>query len=634
MASSGYTQSPLIWQRRLAHWLWALPVLLVVAWLGIRQVDLYPPEVDEYYSMVNVGFAAESPYSPLQVLESLQRNSPNHTPFYFLLLNLWARLVGEDIAVARVLTVFCGLLSLAVMWRLERDFIAPLAGTFALVVAASNTFFNFYIAQARMYPLLALLAGLTLWLYLRLVIGRGFQPKLRDYLALAAATCALANTHAFSALLFVALGVYHLLHVQKDERWLKIAVSIGAGLLLLAPQLPGLLDAGVARSLQYLGTGRASLLQITNAWLTVTFNGSWLLIVLSAAGWLIALRDRMRNTRALLSIAVYFALALLALAALTDTLDPSKMRLALAGFPVMVLCWSVALFALAARRWWLGLLTLLWIAAGLGFQQLPGWNPYTDGRGLAFRESPWQVVSRWARAEAEPPTISWYWFNDGHLVWGTHLLYPQIDYYFHDRGIEVGTFVSHKRFSWHAPYIALTTPWHWVVYDKALADTNDTTELDALMTELHYRACERLTFGLRGILVKYGWHALDCTHRTATKHENELVDYEFYGAALSPDQMQLLVVDRWLARESAPPPQTNLSLQLLDSDWQRQASIDLPLETRPGLSQFAIDVGAVPAGEYRLMAVIYDSQTMLRSDWQDGGESSKMRQLATIVIPE
>ncbi len=633
MASSGYTQSSRDWQRRLAHWLWALPVLLVVAWLGIRQVDLYPPSVDEFYSMVNVGFAAESPYSPLQVLESLQRNSANHTPLYFVLLNVWGRLVGDEIALARILTVFCGLFSLAMIWRLGRDFIAPLAGLIALVIAASNTFFNFYIAYARMYALLALLAGVTLWLYLRLA-QRRTPAKRADYLALAAATYALANTSVFSAPLFIALGVYHLLHVNKDRRWLQVSLAIGAGLLLFAPWLSILLGQGLERAYWYVGDWRASLLDIVGAWLRVTFNDSWLLLGLAAMGWLCCLRARMSALRCIGLVSLYFVLALGLVAELTGILTPNNMRYALAGWIPLVLCLAAAQLGLMQWRAWLGLLTLLWLAAGLAFQQIPDWSPFFSGRDLAFAGPPWQVVSRLAREEAEAPTISWYRFGEGHLVWGGHIDYPQSDYYFSDRGIGFQTFVTPELFEKHARHLALSEPWHWVVYDETLVDDTDADELDVLMTDLNYRACERLTFGQTGLLVKDGWQALDCAPGTATKHENELVNYEFYGAALSPDQRQLLVVDRWLAHETAPPAQTNLSLQLLNSDWQRLASLDLPLELRPGLRQSALEIGAVPAGEYRLMAVVYDSQTMLRSDWQAGGESSQMRQLATIVIPE
>ena len=152
----------MVWRGRgwQAHWLWALPWLLGVAWLCIVQLDSItrPPSM----SFIPWSMSASrqtSHYSPGEVLASLQRNSANHTPLYFLLLNLWGRLVGAEVALARLPGVFCGLLSLAVVYRLTRDFVAPLAGWLALVIMASNAFYNFYLPHARMYTLLTLLAG-------------------------------------------------------------------------------------------------------------------------------------------------------------------------------------------------------------------------------------------------------------------------------------------------------------------------------------------------------------------------------------------------------------------------------------------------------------------------------------------
>ena len=617
----------------LAHWLCALPILLMVAWLCIRQIDLYPPSVDEFYSLLNVGFATESAYSPGQVLESLQTNSANHGPLYFILLNMWGRLAGEDIALARVLIIFCGLLSLAVVFRLARYTIAPLAGLMALVIAASSTFFNFYITYARMYTLLALLAGITMWLYLRLVQGRARGTR-ADYLALAAATYALANTHVFSAVFFLALGAYHLLHVRKDRRWLHVSLAVGAGLLLFAPWLTVLLGAGMERSFFYLGDYRPALLDNLVAWLAVTFNGSWLLLLMAVAGWLLCWRARLPALRSISLIGLYFVLALGLVAELTGILAPNKMRYALAGWIPIALCLAAAQYGLMQWRSWLGLLSLLWLVAGISFQQNTDWDSYFSGRELSFAEPPWQVLSRWAQAEDKQPTIYWYGSDAGHLNWNNFWQYPQSDYYFSDHGIELETFVQPDRFERHARHLALSEAWHWLVLDESQVDATAAAQLDDLMTALNYRACESSPFGLSGRLVKYSWVALACQDLPATVHDNALVDYEFYGAALSQDATQLLVVDRWLARDTALPAQTNLSLQLLDAEWQRLASLDLPLATRPGLRQSALDIRGVAAGDYRLMAAIYDSQTMLRSEWQAADESTAMRQLASIIIPE
>ena len=163
-----------------------MPVLLIVAALAVRQIDLYPPTADEFFSMNNAGWLRNSPYSPLDILQSLQQYSPNHTPGYFMLLSAWGRLTAYDVALGRVLTIFTGLLALAVTYRLARDFVAPVAGLFAVIIVASSAFYNFYYAHVRMYPLLVLASGIALWLYLR-ITHQQKRVKRSDCLALGAA---------------------------------------------------------------------------------------------------------------------------------------------------------------------------------------------------------------------------------------------------------------------------------------------------------------------------------------------------------------------------------------------------------------------------------------------------------------
>ena len=166
----------------LDHWALAAAVILVVAALSIRQIDKYMLGFDASYSIVNAGWAADTAFSPLDTLDFLYASSPDQGPLYFLLLNLWGNLVGHEIALARVLTIFSALLSLAMMYRLGRDAVSPIAGAFAVIIMASNAFYGFYLAHVRFYPLLVLLSTIVIWLYLR-IVDMERAPKRRDYFA-------------------------------------------------------------------------------------------------------------------------------------------------------------------------------------------------------------------------------------------------------------------------------------------------------------------------------------------------------------------------------------------------------------------------------------------------------------------
>ena len=123
-----------------SHWLWVIPVILVAAGLSLSQIDLYSPSRDEFNSKVHAGFLGDGPYSPAQIIASIRSYSPDHTPGYYLALSLWGNLTNYDVAIARSLTVLTALLSLAITYRLARDFVAPTAGLIAVVIVASKPF--------------------------------------------------------------------------------------------------------------------------------------------------------------------------------------------------------------------------------------------------------------------------------------------------------------------------------------------------------------------------------------------------------------------------------------------------------------------------------------------------------------
>ena len=117
--------------RTTGHWVWTVPFFLIVAWLAIRQIEVYPPSTDEFFSMFNAGWLGNLPYSPMQVVQSLQKHSPDHTPLYFVLLSLWGQAAGTSLAAGRLLSVFISLVAMAIAYRLAKDFVAPVAGLMA-----------------------------------------------------------------------------------------------------------------------------------------------------------------------------------------------------------------------------------------------------------------------------------------------------------------------------------------------------------------------------------------------------------------------------------------------------------------------------------------------------------------------
>ena len=60
-----------------------------------------------------------------------------------------------------------------------------------------------------------------------------------------------------------------------------------------------------------------------------------------------------------------------------------------------------------------------------------------------------------------------------------------------------------------------------------------------------------------------------------------------------------------------------MSYQLLTANWENVAQIDLPLVHEGKLRRFALDIGTVPSGTYRLITVLYNANTGERFEWNN-----------------
>ena len=619
----------------LGHWLWALPVLLIVAALTFRQIDLDPPTADEFYSMNNAGWLINESYSPIDVMRSLQRYSPNHTPGYFILLSIWGNLIGYDLALGRILTIFSGLLALAMTYRLTRDFVAPAAGLFALIIIASSAFYNFHIAYVRMYPLLVFVSGLALWLYLRIIHQRN-RVKRRDYLALGIAVFALINTHAFSALFLTMLGIYHLLIAPKNRRWLWVSAAVIVALLLFLPWADVLLSSGIDRTAEHWGDfPPLDSWKAVNIWLALALNNQPGLLLLPAAGLTLAVWKKKIAFKPYLIMFAFFLLALALTAESTALVIIPNMRHQLSGWLPFVLFAAAGFYSLYRFHKWLGLLILLWIIAGAAFQRTPDWNPYVHDREYDQAESPIQVISRRALQTEQQPMIIGYRYARFLLTWTSHISYSQREHYFDQHNIAFEAADSPEGIEDDVRGRAITEPSIWIFHQTSKTSAAEAADIESIMRGLNYQLCDTLEIGIDTVLRQYAWQTLNCQPpRPLANHQTNAIDYQFYGAALRTADSTILFSDQWTAQTDDDLSGLQMSYQLISADWNKAAQLDLPLvhEGQPRL--FSIDISKAPPGQYRLMAILYDKHSGQRQNWLTSpADPPTMLHLTNIDIP-
>ena len=590
---------------------------------------------DAAHSIFAAGWVAESSYSPADVLNALYSITPDQGPLYFLLLNQWGYLVGHEIAVARVLAIFCGLMSLAMMYRLGRDAVSPVAGTFAVIVLASNAFFGFYYAHVRFYPLLVLLSTIVIWLYLRIAVVER-APKRRDYVALICACAALVSTHAFGFLLYIVCALYHLLLVRKNGRWLAVVVAAVAALIVASPIISVMLTKGVDFAVAGHGPRADGLGEIYAAWLNVTANGSPLVVVLTAGGAAIAWHQKtVALERTTLQFFVLLLLGIALASFFTRILDVGLMRHLSAGIPIAVLFQAAALNALYRKRKPFGVLVCLWAIAGILFAGSADWSLYIQGRIDSYQLPPWHLISRVAQQTDDQAHIIAYPLSKKLTTpypWTTVSLHTR---WFVQRDIEFQPVSSSEQIESYLRRDVDPGEPFWLVYQRSVIEATKLTEIEAVMDELGYQACRTVRLPTTTEMVSYRWISFDCEPPAPViLSATDTIDYELFGTALDSASSRLFFSDRWTAKVESLADKLNMSFQLIGDEWDNVAQLDLPLVNAGELRQFWIDVAAVPAGRYRLMVVVYDSYSGERQDWvENEGTVAAMLQLAEIEIP-
>ena len=221
--------------------MWALLPLLLAAALAIPLLNVDAFNGDEPASLVAAGIVRSGPPSLEATWSYVTNSNQNQAYGWPVLLTIWGYLVGWSEVAVRALSLFFGMLTLAWVYRTGRDLLSPKAGLFAALLLSASVFFLAYMIHARAFTLIALCSTLCIWSYWRLVLNPR-PTSMSAPAGLLLGSVGLLYSHYFTALFLPALGLFHLLFVPKDRRWLRPVLLIAVAALLAMPQLPGFLQ--------------------------------------------------------------------------------------------------------------------------------------------------------------------------------------------------------------------------------------------------------------------------------------------------------------------------------------------------------------------------------------------------------
>jgi mannosyltransferase len=130
-------------------------------------------------------------------------------PLYYYLLHFWLLLFGQSSNefVARFPSLFFGVLTVPLMYRMGRHLFGAMAGLLAAFLAAISPLYLWYSQETRMYTMLTFLCLLSSYLLLK-TLERRALPYLPLWLAFAVANVAAAYTHYFAFFVMSSQGIY------------------------------------------------------------------------------------------------------------------------------------------------------------------------------------------------------------------------------------------------------------------------------------------------------------------------------------------------------------------------------------------------------------------------------------------
>ena len=214
-----------------------LPLLLWVMGFGVIGAVADTLWFDEFWSLFNAGGVTyegvprDVPLDLKSTWFQIRDIDPIHPPGYAFALAIWSRLTGWNAFSGRMMSVLLGVLAVAMMYRTGHDLFSEQVGLVAAYLLGTSAFFIHYYHEMRMYTLLVLLVCTAIWSYWRLI---HYPVRLFAATVFVVSLAGLVYTQYLSLFVAIGIGVYHLLFVRKDRRWLVIAgLAIAAGLLYI-----------------------------------------------------------------------------------------------------------------------------------------------------------------------------------------------------------------------------------------------------------------------------------------------------------------------------------------------------------------------------------------------------------------
>ncbi len=608
-----------------------IPLLLLTAFMGARGLDADAIWYDEYWSLRLSGGTHQGPYSvPTTVEKVIESTHERNPPLYYVTLNLWGSVAGWLDKNVRALSMFYGLLAVAVAYRLARDLLSETAGFAAAFASGLSAFYIYYLHEARSYVMMPLLILCMMWAYWRLING---HRSGRTQLVFVLSLIAMFYTNYLTLFAAVAVAAYHLLFARKDRFWLQTT-----GLMLLSGVafLPWAHVALRASKLDESPAGRlVSNLSLVETLRTIAYgfnNGVWPFVAVGFVGFAPLVARRSRETRALIYVVSMAILALVG-ALVFNRFYPyiSQLRYLIGLMPFWVLLFAAGVHALRRYRGVVAVLLAVWTAAGLYNSFTPEFNASLFKNGNVFQLD--------LRLDLMTDTIASHLQTDDAIAFYSPefpwAIAGTFDYYVFPLKLRYATIDSFPGKQADDEYYDQVQQFihdadrMWLGIQKQGTNDYHLSEFERALTDDGFTRCEVGFDRPDMTLLLYSRSAKACAPSS-----DSVLNYDkgISLTGLDPlkvDGGMLRTLLVWSQAADVPRETYSVALHVLDRDGQLVAQKDY------GLSAFGfdtyradVDISTLPPGTYTVQAIVYNWQSGERVQGVDNATGARGDSLA------
>ncbi len=620
----------------------AAALLLLAFALYLPNLKAYLIGTDELYSLGNLG-AFEGPYSPSQILASLDHHSPDHPPLYFLLGAAWAAAAGWSQFSMRLLSLLGAMLFFAWSYRAAADLAGRRAGLAAVSLLLGSAFLFDYLYAIRMYSLLLLLCALHVCLFWRLLQRDSIDPRL--YCGFLLSACAMLYTHVFALVPLLCLGAFSLFFAPLSRKTaLLLAGWLLAGLTFL-PYLPVVAKgfSHITTKFSNVAAGASGLGALQN--LALLLSNGMPPLLLAFAG-LACLRLWRVRERELLRWALFAGLTLLAYAAIDAQfgflIHIRSRYMLLFWLPFAVLCAA----GIAAKPPWnrIGLLCLLlYCAAGFQFYRGQDINRFRGGlwgRDAAAEPRLQDMAFQLPAVAREQDFVLGFAPNE-RLNSARKHGYSVGDYYLR---VQLGLDGGFVPAAWQGPQLEAELPGlldshpHLLVLHDPRTPPSNFSATQAWLAR-HYRDCGRELERHDLVVQRHARNLVDCERGyQAIQYETGIKIVDKFGA-YDADMNLVRAVLGWEVADEALLTSHSVSIQIIRPDWRGVAQAgDRYLDAKLlKWQEVEISTADLPPGEYRVVVIVYErANPVAKLEGIDlvSGETGSILEITRFTIAE